>query len=413
MFKKLAIEGGEPVRKDPFPPRIQFGEEELEVVTEIIKESMKGNEKLRRYSGPHVEKFEEEFAQYHGAKYGVASTSGTAAVHLAVAALDLEPGSEVITTPITDQGTVIPILYQNLIPIFADIDPETFNISPNSIEERITNKTKAIIVVHLAGQPADMDPIMKIAKKYNLWVIEDASQAHGAEYKGRKVGSIGDIGCFSLMSGKHITSGGEGGMTITNNSKFREKMRSFADKGRAFPDRTNFMFLGMNYRMTEIQAAIGRIQLKKLPQIIATRKMLCENLRDSMSSLRTIKFWKIIDDVKPTYWFCFFKLNLNSLKVNKEKIVEALNMEGIPVASHYFDVMYKQPWIKNRKTYGRSQCPWSCPLYGKKISYINTCPNAEKAVKEHMTLMLHESCTQREVEDTVKALEKVENHYLK
>ncbi|HRR90909.1 MAG TPA: DegT/DnrJ/EryC1/StrS family aminotransferase, partial [bacterium] len=213
-----------------FPPRIIFDEREKDAILRVVEKTMTGPEAIDMYGkGPEVASYEKEFAEYFGVKYAAAVSSGTAAVHSAVGALRLEPGSEIITTPITDPGTVAPILMQNCIPIFADVEYDTLNISPKSIEKNITDKTRAIIAVHLAGQPCDMDPIMEIARRHNLYVIEDCAQAHGARYKGRYVGTMGDLGVFSLMAGKHMNSGGQGGMVITNNEELYWNAKRFSD----------------------------------------------------------------------------------------------------------------------------------------------------------------------------------------
>jgi len=181
-----------------------------------------------------VDLYEKEFADYFGVKYATAVSSGTAAIHSALGALKLEPGDEIITSPITDPGTIAPILFQNCIPVFADVDYEILNINPESVKEKITERTKVIIVVHFAGQPANIDPVMELAKEHDLIVIEDCAQAHGAKHKERYVGTIGDIGCFSLMSGKHMTSGGQGGMVITNDEELYWNAKRFADRGKPF-----------------------------------------------------------------------------------------------------------------------------------------------------------------------------------
>ncbi|NLD71820.1 MAG: DegT/DnrJ/EryC1/StrS family aminotransferase, partial [Chloroflexi bacterium] len=206
-MNRLAIEGGTPVRTAPFPPRVVIGEEEIDAVHALLEKERTRGGGLDRYGGEHVDAYEREFAAYHGVPFSTAVSSGTAAVHAALSALRLDIAQEVISSPITDPGGVAPILWNNCIPVFADADPETMNVSHASIAERITDRTRAIIVTHLAGQPADMDPILEIARAHGLAVIEDCSQAHGALYKGRLVGTMGDIAAFSLMGGKHHTSG--------------------------------------------------------------------------------------------------------------------------------------------------------------------------------------------------------------
>jgi len=412
-MQKLAIEGGKPVRKDPFPPRIMFDEKEKKAVLEIMEKSMQGPQSLDRYGGVHVDAYEKEFASSFGTKYATAVSSGSSAIHAALGALKLEPGSEVITSPISDPGTVAPILMQNCIPIFADVEYETLNISSKSIEERISDRTKVIIPVHLAGQPCDMDPILKIADKYKLTVIEDCAQAHGAKYKGKYVGSLGHLSAFSLMSGKHTTSGGQGGMVLTDDENLYWNAKRFADRGKPFnSEEESNLFLGLNYRMTELEASIGRIQLQKLKGITSKRQQLVEKLQKSIGGLKAVRLWKIIEQAEAVYWFCFLHFDRSKMRVSKEKFAEAVNAEGIPLGIKYVELFYNQYWIKNRQTYGNSQCPWSCPFYKKKVDYTNCCPQAEKALETHMTLHIHEGWGEKEIGDTARALAKVEEHYL-
>src|SRR6266540_7381686 len=204
--------------------RAPFGWEELRLLRDAV-----ASQNLCCIGGQMVSAFEREFAEAYGSPYAVASTSGTSAIHVALGALDLNPGDEVITAPITDLGTIIPILYQGAIPVFADID-DSYNMDPSEVERKITSRTRAIIAVHLFGNPCDMDAMVRIAKRHNVVLIEDCAQAHFAEYKGRYAGTIGDIGCFSFQQSKHMTTG-DGGMTITGNKTYYERMKLFADKG--------------------------------------------------------------------------------------------------------------------------------------------------------------------------------------
>lgn len=415
---KLAIDGGKPVRRKPFPPRIIFDKREKEAILRVVKKTMTGPEAIDLLAhGPEVESFKKEFAKFYGVQFATTATSGTAALHTAISALRLNPGIEIITTPITDAGTVSAILMANCIPVFADVDYETLNITASSIERVITEKTKVIIPVHLAGQPCDMDPIMELAREYDLIVIEDCSQAHAAKYKGKYVGTIGQIGAFSLNAGgagKHITSGGQGGMIITNDEEIYWNAKRFADRGKPFnsPYTTN-LFLGLNYRMTELQAAIGRVQLKKLKQIARKRRTILKKLQAGLKNLKAIKLWSIIEDAEPNPWFCFLHYDKEKMKVSREHFVAAVNAEGIPaLRGQYITILYDQLWIKEKKTYGDSGCPWTC-LLGRYIDYTGSCPNAEKALADYMTLWIHECWTDDEIHDTIEALQKVEKEYLK
>ncbi|MBC7320119.1 DegT/DnrJ/EryC1/StrS family aminotransferase [bacterium] len=400
------------MEKITFPPRIIFDEREKSAILRVVEKTMTGPEAIDMYGkGPEVASYEREFADYFGVKFAAAVSSGTAAIHSAIGALRLEPGSEIITTPITDPGTVAPILMQNCIPIFADVDYETLNLSPESIEKNITEKTKAIIVVHLAGQPCDMDPIMDIAKRYNLYVIEDCAQAHGAKYKGRYVGTFGDLSAFSLMAGKHMNAGGQGGMVITNNEELYWNVKRFSDRGKPFNStETTNLLLGLNYRMTELQAAVGRVQLTKLADIKKKRQWIVEKLREGLSNLKAFRLWRFIDGAEPNPWFAFVKFNKEYMRINKEETARVLAEYGLPIGAHYVVPIYNQYWIKNRVTYGTSQYPWSMPG-ARKIDYTNCCPNAERALADHMTLYLHEGWTEREVNYTIEVFKKVEEEY--
>lgn len=243
-------------------------DEEIEAVTEVLKSGMLAQ-------GKKVEQFQKEFAQYTQSKYGVATSSGTTALHTALVAADIGPGDEVITTPFTFAATANSVLYSGAKPVFADIDPKTFNLDAASVEEKITDKTKAILPVHLYGQPADMDAICEVAQKHDLKIIEDAAQAHGAVYKGKKIGSIGDLGCFSFYPTKNITTG-EGGMVTTNNEELAEKAGMVRAHGES--QRYEHEILGYNYRMTDIAASIGLTQLKHIDEFNAKRNENAEYL---------------------------------------------------------------------------------------------------------------------------------------
>ncbi|MGI6208213.1 MAG: DegT/DnrJ/EryC1/StrS family aminotransferase [Anaerolineae bacterium] len=414
MSQKLAIEGGSPVRQEPFPARIQIDEREIEAVLGLLRRVAEHGGAFDRYGGTEVDAYEQEFAAHVGTRFGTATSSGTASIHTALGALRLDIGSEIISAPITDPGAVMPIIWSNCIPVFADVDPETVNMDPKSVAERITDRTRAIIVCHLAGQPADIDPILELAAKHNLYVIEDCAQAHDAEYKGRKVGSMGHLAAFSLMSGKHSTAGGQGGMVLTNDEELYWNAKRFADRGKPFnSDEGSNLFLGMNYRMTELQGAIGRVQLQKLPDIVNARRRAVSMIRERTQDLQAIKLGKVLEDTNPAYWFLFLRVYQERLRVPKADVAAALRAEGLPVSANYAMVMPDAYWMQHRNTYGQSRCPWSCPYYGREINYEGMLPNAHLARENHMTLAVHECYGEKEAEDIAAALRKIEAAYLK
>lgn len=412
-MEKLAIEGGKPICSEPFPARSLIGDEEINAVMELLQEAKTRGTAFDRYGGTHVDAYEREFAEYHGVPFATATSAGTSAIHAAIGALRLDICQEIITPPITDPGGVAPILWNNCIPIFADVDPETFNLDPKSVAERITERTRAIIVTHLAGQPADVDPIMELARQHNIVVIEDCAQAHDAVYKGHKVGTIGHMAAFSLMSGKHHTAGGQGGMLITRDEEIFWNAKRFADRGKPFNStQTRNLFLGNNYRMTELEAVIGRMQLRKLSSIVETRRRFVGQLTERMQDMEAVRPGKIIEGAVSSYWFMFVYVDESKLKVGKNQFAQAVATEGVPVGASYDFIMYETPWIRDRQCYGQSGCPWTCPFYGREVKYEGSCPNARKAVDTHMVVSVNECFTEREADYLSKALHKVEAAYL-
>ncbi|KPV61978.1 MAG: UDP-4-amino-4-deoxy-L-arabinose--oxoglutarate aminotransferase [Candidatus Bathyarchaeota archaeon BA2] len=292
-----------------------IGREEIEAVEETMRTGWVTQ-------GERVEEFEKAFAKYCGVKYGVAVNTGTAALHVALASIGIKRGDEVITTPLSCIATANPIRYLNSKPVFVDVDPKTLNINPSLIKKKITEKTKAIVPVHLFGHPADIDPIMETAETSGLYVIEDAAQAHGAKYKGRKVGSIGHISCFSFYADKLITTV-EGGIAVTNDSELAEKMRSLRNLGMDKHKKFYHPMLGYNYKMSDIHASIGIVQLKKLDSYITKRRENVAYLNEKLNDLN-LKLPSEEDYAFNVYYVYHILVNNG-----KEKTVEYLEREGI------------------------------------------------------------------------------------
>lgn len=323
-------------------------------------------------TGPRVQEFEQKLADFVGADYGVAVASGTAALHIACMAIGLQKGDEVITTPITFAASANCILYCGAVPVFADIDPVTYNISPDSIRKCITKRTRAIIPVHYCGQPCDMDAISQIAREYNLIVIEDAAHALGADYKGRKIGSLSDMTCFSFHPVKHITTG-EGGMVTTNNRELYEKLALLRTHGIA-RDEESFLIkgegpwhyeqtaLGYNYRISDIQCALGLSQLKKLPFFLKRRHEIVKAYQEALKGEK--------DLVLPTEAEgCHGSWHLYVIQAKAEKrraVFEQLRADGIGVNVHYIPV-YKHPYYQ-KHGYGRACCREAEQLYSRMIT---------------------------------------------
>ena len=297
------------------PVSIPFlGEEEIKFVSEAVL-----NGEISGTFGKFLPKFEKEFADYCGCQYGVATSSGTTALHLAFAALGIGKGDEVLVATFTNMATFFAVHYQGAIPIPIDIESDTLNINPLLIEEKITKRTKAIIVVHIYGHPVDMDPIIEIAKKHKLFVIEDAAEAHGALYKNKKVGSLSDIACFSFYANKIITTG-EGGMVVTNNKELADKARllgslAYGDKDGRFRHKT----IGFNYRMSNVLAALGCAQLEKIEKIIDLKREIAAFYNANLLGVAEIQLPIEKSYAKNVYWM--YHVILKGKAENKRKII--------------------------------------------------------------------------------------------
>jgi len=277
--------------------RCLYGPQELRLLHRALL-----SQNLFGIDGPMVTAFEKEFAKEYGLPFAVASTSGTAAIHTALGALGLNPGDEIITAPITDMGTIAPILFQQCVPVFADVD-KTFNMDPGDVQRKITSRTKAIVVVHLFGNPCHMSAMLEVARQHKIPLIEDCSQAHKTLYQGQYVGTIGDIGCFSFQQSKHMTTG-DGGMCITSNKEYYEHMKLFVDKGfarKGWGSRA-YLFLAPNYRMNELTAAVGRAQLKKVDAVVKKRHVLGDYLTELIGDIPGLRPAPVTAQAQSSYW---------------------------------------------------------------------------------------------------------------
>jgi len=406
----LAMHGGEPYRTRPFPSVGNasgrwLGEEEKRLLAEVIDSGA-----LNRNDGSKVAELERVWAEKHGVPHAVAVTSGTAALHTAVGALNLEPGDEVITTPITDMGTVIAILACNLVPIFADVDPRTGNVTAETIAAQITHKTRAVIVVHLFGQPADMDPILHLARQHGLAVVEDCAQAHLAEYKGHLAGTMGDIGCFSYQQSKQMTTG-DGGIVITCDKWLADRARLFADKGwpRGVEGYRGHAFLGMNYRMTELQGAVGLAQAGKVDRIVAQRRATAEMLSEMIAEIPGLEPPCLIPGARSSWWRYLFTLDESALGVPPSAFARAVRAEGVPFGVGYIPhPVFEYDVIRERKTFGTSGIPWTLPQARPGIVYDRAdYPGTMWFLTHIIATGWNEGITEDDVRDIGGALRKV------
>jgi len=415
MTEKLAIHGGAPVRSTPYPTYANasgrwLGEEEKKLILEVIDSGALG-----RGVGVKVDALEKAWTEMMGVPYAQAATSGTAALHTAVAALNLEPGDEVITTTITDMGTLIAILACNLVPIFADVHPRTGNISAETIARQISPKTRAIIVVHLFGQSADLDPILALARRHNLKVIEDCAQAHLAEYKGRLVGTLGDIGCFSFQQSKQMTTG-DGGMVITRDEGLGIRARLFADKAwpRNIPGlNRSHLFLGMNYRMTELQGAVGLAQSTKLPAIVARRRATTALLTRLLGDAPGIQPPYVIPGANSAWWTYTFSIDPDVLHVTPQQFAAAIKAEGMPFGIGYIpNPVFEYDVIRERKTFGTSGIPWTLPQARQGIVYDRKdYPGTMSLINELFVTNWNEGMSEDDVRDIAQGITKVARYY--
>ena len=334
-----------------------IGQDEIEAVIETMKSGWVTQ-------GRKVEEFENSFAQYCGVKYGVAVSSGTAALHIALASLRLKTGDEVITTPLSCVATTNPILYLNAKPVFCDVDPKTLNIDPAQIERRITPKTKAILPVHLFGHPVDVDPLLEIAERHGLPVVEDAAEAHGAKYKGKRVGAFGRISCFSFYADKAITSV-EGGMALTNDFQLAERMRLLRSFGMQKQKKFCHPILGYNYKMSDIHAAIGLAQLRKLDKYILRKRKNIRYLKEKIDNSN------LTLPGEQRYAFNVYYVCHVLAEKRKSKIVKYLERNGIETRPLLSFIPEQPPY--RRYGYNASECRIARDAHQKGF-YVSNSP---------------------------------------
>ncbi|KUK75717.1 MULTISPECIES: DegT/DnrJ/EryC1/StrS aminotransferase family protein [Methanobacterium] len=349
-----------------------IGEEEIEEVEKVLRSGFIAQ-------GPKVAEFEEAFANYVGAEHAVATSSGTTALHVALLALGVGKGDEVITTPFSFAATGNCALYVGARPVFVDIDPSTFNLDPEGIEDAITEKTKAILPVHLYGQPARMDRIMEISQEHGIPVVEDAAQAHGAKFQDQMIGSIGDMACFSFYPTKNMTTS-EGGMITTNSSKLADQARILKAHGER--ERYQHSVLGYNFRMTDIAAAIGLVQLKKLNGFNQKRIENAEYLTEHLKGISCIESPFVSPQVKHV----FHQYTVRVKDGKRNDVMNYLNQEGIGTGIHYPIPIYKQELYQN-------------------LGYNDHWSETEKAASEVLSLPVHPSLSVEELEKIVITLE--------
>lgn len=411
MAEKLALDGGTPVRTKPLPGvgdihGRSFGDEELANVTEVLKTG-----RLFRFGGHFVDDYEKAFAALLGVERAVAVTSGTAAVHTALAVLDLEPGDEVIVPPITDMGSVAPILALNLVPVFADVDERTLVLDPESVAAQLTDRTRAILAVHLAGNMCDMNRLRQITEGRGISIIEDCAQAYLSEDAGRLSGTIGDISAFSLQQSKHIASG-DGGCVCTSDADLADRAAMFMDKGwDRIKGGREYLMLGLNYRMNELTGAVALAQLGKLHRVVEARREVARCYNEGLRDVGGLTVPHVRQGVRHSWWFYPLLWDVESTGVDIGRFCHALGAEGVPAGAGYIQhPIYDTPFMRQHKTYGNSGYPWGSA--GRSIEYRNEdCPAACRAMSKLAVVPVNENFTPEDAEQVVAAIRKVAEAY--
>ncbi len=395
MVNTPAIEGGSPVRREMLPYGQQWiDEDDIKGVVDVLKGDY-------LTTGPRINDFECRFAEYVGARYAVAVANGTAALHAAAFAAGIGPGDEVITTPITFAASANCVLYMGGKPVFSDIRDSDWNIDQNEIEGQLSSRTKAIIPVHFTGLPVDIDEIQQIAREHNLVVIEDAAHALGATYKGQRIGGLSQMTIFSFHPVKHITTG-EGGMITTDDKELYQRLVQFRSHG-ITRDRQQLrsdegpwyyemQFEGYNYRLTDLQAALGLSQLAKADRFLKRRREIVARYIEAFKDIPEISLQVRHNDRESGWHLFIIRLDTGRLKVGRRRVFEALRAENVGVNVHYIPV-YLHPYYRDLGYPG------------------GLCPRAEKLYSEIITLPLFPKMTKQDVDDVIEAVHRVVTHY--
>ncbi|UCG03186.1 MAG: aminotransferase class I/II-fold pyridoxal phosphate-dependent enzyme [Candidatus Heimdallarchaeota archaeon] len=357
--------------RDLFPMDRKVEREEILAVKRVMRDK-----RLTFMSGTEIEEFETAFANYMGAKYAIAVSSGTAALHVSLAAAGIGAGDEVLIPPYTFVATATAVLHQNAIPVFVDIDPNTFCMDPTDLKNKVTDQTKAIIPVHLFGYPMDLTSLLEFAEKHNLVLIEDACQAHGAEYDGKKIGTFGKAGCFSLFESKNMMTG-EGGIIVTDDPEFAEQCRLVRHHGE--PSWYTYERLGYNYRMTTIQAAIGLEQLKKLDQMNDGRIKNSLYLNSLLKDIPGVALPQMPENGKHVFHAYALQIDPSIVGMTGKELADRLNRDFQITQLIYPAGLYTSTLFKERMGYGNRKCPFTCPFFEQEVFYTDSrCPITDK-----------------------------------
>lgn len=392
---QLAVDGGRPIRKQPFAPWPHFTRDEIETVTAVLESG-----EVNYWTGEQGRLFEKEYAESIGCKYAIAVANGTVGLELALLAIGIGPGDEVVVTSRSFVASASCVVMRGAIPVFADVDAESQNLSAASIDRVLSPRTKAIIVVHLAGWPCDMDSIAVLANGRGLKVIEDCAQAHGATYKGGSVGSLGTISAFSFCQDKILTTGGEGGLVCTNEKELWERAWSFKDHGKSYTavykrrHPPGFRFLhesfGTNWRLTEMQSALGRVLLRKLPERVARRRENAAILTSEFSKIPSLRVTIPPKEIGHAYYKYYVSVRPEKLKGgwSRDRVMEAINAEGVPCFAGYREMYLEKAF----------PAKWRPP---------QPLPVAQQLGETGLVFLVHSTLSGADMSDTCRAVGKV------
>ncbi len=393
----LAVDGGLSIREKDFPGWPNYDQQEIDAVQDVLLSG-----KVNYWTGQEIRNFEEEFAWYCGVKHAVAVANGTVALEMAIKALRIGPGDEVIVTPRSFFASASAIVVQGAQAVFADVDPNSQNITSETIAPLITTRTKAIIAVHLAGMPCDMDPILELAAKHSLFVIEDCAQAHGARYKGRPVGSLGHVAAFSFCQDKIMSTGGEGGMLVTSDRSVWKRVWSLKDHGKNYDEvhgrdhAPGFRWLhtgfGTNARMTEMQAAIGRKQLRKMESWHKRRLGNASLLDEGLGKLPALRIPVIPRDMEPARYkyYVFIRPGMLAEGWDRDRVMNAITSEGVPCFGGSCSEIYREKAFQ-----------------GTGMEPAERLPMARELGQTSLMFLVHPTLGPEEMRDTISAVTKV------
>lgn len=417
MKKLLAIHGGKPVLKKPFPPVYNIGKEELRAVTSVLKRGplsdFVGAKGPYFLGGKQVKKLEALFCKKFGVKHAVSFNSATTALHAAVAALGIGPGDEVIVSPYSMCASATAIVMNGAVPVFADIDEKTFCLDPESVRSRITPRTKAIMAVNIFGGPAEFDGLLKIAKEFNIKIIEDNAQSPGATYKGRYAGTIGNIGVFSFNVHKTIQSG-EGGVLVTNDDMYAFRAQLARNHGEAYvdqdPDYAGGPIIGSNYRMTELEAAIAYEQLRKLDFLNKKRLELVNYLTKQLAVIPGLVLPYVAKDTTHVFYVYPIKVDASKLGISRDNFARAMTAEGFPMSLGYTKPLYLLRVFQEQKAFNNTNFPFVGSHYAGKANYAKgICPVVERMHEKEFTFttVCQYPRTKKHIDLFVRAVKKV------